>query len=148
MIQSGGGPRLSLKTFQRLMVAGEFFRQELKRNGATQLRILGLIDYPHAAATQFFENAVVRDGPIEGDVKRHFFSLCRRAADVLVTSSPSLCSRAFGFDRFCARPLLRPEQGDWPIRYGALTVVTAPLGFVELASVDGCTAGNHGPIGD
>ena len=62
MIQSGGGPRLSLKTFQRLMVAGEFLRQELKRNGATQLRILGLIDYPHAAAAQFLDDAVVRDG--------------------------------------------------------------------------------------
>src|SRR2546426_11333647 len=37
-------------------------------------------------------HAVVRDGPIEGDVKRHFFSLCVDRADVgMVQGRGSAC---------------------------------------------------------
>jgi hypothetical protein len=54
-----------------------------------------------------------------------------------------LVSTAFARDRFCGR-----SKAIGPSVTEHFTVVTAPLGFVELASVDGCTAGNHGPIGD
>ena len=37
-------------------------RQELERDESLELGVLGLIDRTHAAATEFFRDAVVRDG--------------------------------------------------------------------------------------
>ena len=48
--------------FQRLVVFRKFLRQELQRNEAAQLGVLGLIDHTHAAATELLNDAIVRDG--------------------------------------------------------------------------------------
>ncbi len=62
MIQRRRRARLPAKAFQRLRVARKFIRQKFEGNKAAQLGVLRLIDHTHAAATQLFDNAVVRDG--------------------------------------------------------------------------------------
>jgi hypothetical protein len=41
---------------------GNIFGQELQRNEATKLGILGFIDYTHSPAAQLLDNAVMGDG--------------------------------------------------------------------------------------
>ena len=62
MIESGGGLGLTSKSRQRLCISGHFVRQKLERDETVQSRVLGFIDHAHAAAAQFFQNAVMRDG--------------------------------------------------------------------------------------
>ncbi len=61
VIQGRGGAGLPLEPFERLPVLRQVFRQEFQRHQAAQLRVLGLVDDAHAAATELFENAVVGD---------------------------------------------------------------------------------------
>jgi hypothetical protein len=65
MIERGRCPRLALESFQSLPVLREFFRQELEGNKPTELGVFGLVDDAHAAATQLFENPVVRNAQTE-----------------------------------------------------------------------------------
>ena len=62
MIESRGGLGLTSKSRQRLCISGHFVRQELERDETVQSRVFGFVDHAHAAAAQFFENPVVRDG--------------------------------------------------------------------------------------
>jgi hypothetical protein len=45
-----------------LVVFGQFLRQELQGDHASQLDVLGLIHDTHAAATELLQDAVVGDG--------------------------------------------------------------------------------------
>ena len=50
---------------KRLRACGvwrEPVRKEFQGDEAVELGVLGLVDHSHAAATEFFEDAVVRDG--------------------------------------------------------------------------------------
>jgi hypothetical protein len=62
MIESGCRSRFALKTFQRLAVLGEMFRQKLQGDQAAELGILGFVHHTHPAATQLLEDAVVSNG--------------------------------------------------------------------------------------
>src|SRR5215471_16148075 len=62
MIQSRGGPCFPAETFQRLRVRGQFIWQEFQSDKATEVEVLGLVNYPHPAATQLINDAVMRDG--------------------------------------------------------------------------------------
>jgi hypothetical protein len=44
------------------MVLGKLLRKEFQADKATQPNVLGLIDDPHATATQLFHNPVMGDG--------------------------------------------------------------------------------------
>src|SRR5947207_4474576 len=46
----------------RLRITGHFWRQELQPNEAMQAGVLGLVHNAHAAAAEFLNDAVVRDG--------------------------------------------------------------------------------------
>ena len=59
MIQRRGSAGLAAETFQKLMILGKLLRQELERHAAAELRVFGLINYPHAARTELFQDAVV-----------------------------------------------------------------------------------------
>ena len=59
VIESGSCLRFPLESFQVLAVLREFFRQELQRDGALELGVLGLVDHTHAAAAQLLQNAIV-----------------------------------------------------------------------------------------
>ena len=54
--------RFALKACERLRVAGNILRQELKGDEAMQPRVLGFIHHTHPPAAQLLDDAVVRDG--------------------------------------------------------------------------------------
>jgi hypothetical protein len=62
MIQGGGSLCFTLEAAQGLSVFCYLVGQELERDEATELHILGLVHHTHPAATQFLDDAVVRDG--------------------------------------------------------------------------------------
>ena len=61
VIEGRGGTGLTLEALQGLMVLGHFFRQELERNEALKLGVLGLVDDTHASAPELLQDAVVGD---------------------------------------------------------------------------------------
>src|SRR5256885_5533526 len=62
MVESGCRTSLATETFQGLGILSYFFRQELQSHESAKARVLGLIDNTHAAAAEFLNDAVVRDG--------------------------------------------------------------------------------------
>src|SRR5580704_12777107 len=62
MVQGGSGLGLALEAGKRLRVAGNFLRQEFEGDEAVQARVLGFVYDAHAAAAEFFYDAVVRNG--------------------------------------------------------------------------------------
>ena len=62
MVQRGGGAGFTLKALDRLGIAGKAFRKEFQGDESAQLGVLRLVDHAHAAAAEFFHDAVVRDG--------------------------------------------------------------------------------------
>jgi hypothetical protein len=62
VIERGGRPRLTAKTFQRLRVLGQIVREEFQGDEATEIGVLGFVDNTHPAAAQLLDDAVVRDG--------------------------------------------------------------------------------------
>ncbi len=62
VIQRRRGARLALKAFERLTVVREIAGEELQRDLPAKLHVFTLVDDPHAAATEFLDDAVVRNG--------------------------------------------------------------------------------------
>ena len=62
MAQCRSGASLSSKAFEGLWVFGKFVGKEFKSNETAKLGVLGLVNHTHPATTEFFENAIVRDG--------------------------------------------------------------------------------------
>src|SRR6202034_1248927 len=62
MIQCRSCFRFSLKSSQRLRLFGYIIRQELERDKAVQAEVFSLVDHTHPAATELFDDAVMRDG--------------------------------------------------------------------------------------
>jgi hypothetical protein len=50
------------KAFERLLVLGHAFGQELQSHETVKGRVLGLVNHTHSAAAQLLDDAVVRDG--------------------------------------------------------------------------------------
>ena len=50
------------EAFQGLLVAGHVFGKELQSDETMEGRVLSFIDHAHAAAAQFLDDAVMRDG--------------------------------------------------------------------------------------
>ncbi len=61
MIERAGGFGFALEALERLRVVRHIIRQKFQRNGAIQARVLSLVHHAHAAATEFFDDAIVRD---------------------------------------------------------------------------------------
>ncbi len=62
VIQRGCGAGFALEAFEGRRVGGWLLGQEFQRHVPAKLGVLGHVHDSHAAATQFFDNAVVRDG--------------------------------------------------------------------------------------
>ena len=62
MIQRRGGLGFALKAAECLRIFGYVVGQEFERDKAAELDIFGLVNHTHAAATELFDDAVVRDG--------------------------------------------------------------------------------------
>ena len=65
MIQRGRGLGFAAKTFEGLAVLGQIFGKKLEGDEAAEARVFGFVDHAHAAATELFDDPVVRDGLIE-----------------------------------------------------------------------------------
>ncbi len=64
MIERGRGSRASRwKRSRALVVGGGLLGEKLQRDMTTQDQVFGLVDDAHAAATELFQDAIVRDGP-------------------------------------------------------------------------------------
>ncbi len=61
MVQRRGGFRLPLETAESLGVVGEFVGQELQGHVAAELEVFSLVHNAHPAASDFAEDAVMRD---------------------------------------------------------------------------------------
>src|SRR5712672_1467971 len=61
MIERGRGAGFTAEPFQRLRLAGHFFGKEFERDEPSELSVLGFVHHTHAAATQLFDDVVVRD---------------------------------------------------------------------------------------
>jgi len=62
MIQRGGGARFTPEAFESLRVLGQVSRQTFHGNVAAKVQIFGFVANTHAATTELFDDAVVRDG--------------------------------------------------------------------------------------
>ena len=62
MVQSGGGFGFTLEAGEGLRILGDIVGQEFQSDEAAEFEVFGFVDYAHAAAAEFFEDAIVRDG--------------------------------------------------------------------------------------
>jgi len=61
MVERRDGPRLVLKTLETVRRRGQGLRQDLERDVAPQLGIVGAIHHPHAAGADLLENVVMSE---------------------------------------------------------------------------------------
>src|SRR5262249_47617220 len=61
VVEGGGGTGFALEALEGLAIVGEVVRQEFKCDKAAELGVLGFVNHTHAPASQFFDNAVVRN---------------------------------------------------------------------------------------
>src|SRR5579872_824004 len=71
MVQRTGGASLAAESADRGWILREPLGQELQRNQATESNVASFVNHSHSAASELFENAVVRDGPL-GHIKAGF----------------------------------------------------------------------------
>ena len=60
MIEPGSRAGFPAKTLERLRVLRHFIGKEFQGDEAAKFSVLGLVHDAHAAATDFFDNSVVR----------------------------------------------------------------------------------------
>ena len=62
VVQRRSGTGLAAETFERVRIAGNVSRKEFQGDKSAQADVFGLVDYAHASAAEFLDDAVVRDG--------------------------------------------------------------------------------------
>ncbi len=65
MVQRRGGLGLAAKALEGLAILREIVGKKLEGDEAAETRVLGFVDHAHAAATELFDDPVMRDGLIE-----------------------------------------------------------------------------------
>src|SRR6202035_5918822 len=79
MIQSGRGLGFAAKALERLTVLGEIFGEKLEGDEAVEARVFRFVNHTHAAATEFLDDPVMRDGLIDqGKVRPSGRAMLRR----------------------------------------------------------------------
>ena len=87
VIESRRRLSFALKPLQRLTVFDEPLGQELQRDEAMELGVLGLIDHAHPAATELFQNAVVGNSFANHDPRQLWVRYtCERFYPILAAS--------------------------------------------------------------
>jgi hypothetical protein len=61
MVQSGSGFSFATETLQGLAILGNIVGQEFESDKAVEAGVLGFVDHAHPAATQLFDDAVMRN---------------------------------------------------------------------------------------
>src|SRR5690242_756132 len=62
MIKSGSSTSFAAEAFERLWIARDVIWEKLERDEASEFDVLGFVNHAHAAAAQFFQNAVMGNG--------------------------------------------------------------------------------------
>src|SRR5260370_37594602 len=62
MIKGGSGAGFAAETLQCLRILRDIVGEKLKRDKSAERDIFGLVNHAHAAAAEFLDDAVVRDG--------------------------------------------------------------------------------------
>ena|ERR1700757_2013292 len=62
MVQRGCSPRLTAESFERLLVLGEVFGQELQSDEAAKFGVFSFVNDTHPPTSQLLDDAVVGDG--------------------------------------------------------------------------------------
>ncbi len=62
MIEGGGGLGFALEAGESLRVFGDVVGEELERDETVQADVFSFVNDTHAAAAEFFDDAVVGDG--------------------------------------------------------------------------------------
>jgi hypothetical protein len=75
MIESGGGLGFALEALERLMIVGQGFGEEFQGHEAMELGVFCFVNDAHAAATEFFGDAIVGDGAAD-----HWLRVCHANA--------------------------------------------------------------------
>src|ERR1017187_2554940 len=65
VVQGGSGACFPAEAFERLRVLSYVLGQNLQCDKAAKLGVLSLIDHTHAAATEFLDDTVVRNGLVD-----------------------------------------------------------------------------------
>jgi hypothetical protein len=71
VIESGRGVRFAAKTLQGLGILLQVIGQKFQSDDAIKAGVQGLVDNTHSASTEFFQDAIVRDGPVNHWRARH-----------------------------------------------------------------------------
>ena len=71
VIQRGSGSRLAREAIERSARERQDIGQELERDVAAKLRVGGAIDHAHPAASELFEDLIVRDAFADHWPERH-----------------------------------------------------------------------------
>ena len=61
MVQGGGGLRFALEAREGLVIFGDIIGEEFEGDVAVEANVFGFVDDAHAAATEFFDDAVMGD---------------------------------------------------------------------------------------
>jgi hypothetical protein len=62
MVEGRGRPGFAAESFERGRVLRHAIGQKFKGDESAQRQVFGFVDHAHAAATKFFDDAVVRNG--------------------------------------------------------------------------------------
>jgi hypothetical protein len=64
VIESGSGVGFAAETLQRLGILLHVIGEKFQSHEAIKAGVHGFVDHTHAASSEFFQNAIVRDGPV------------------------------------------------------------------------------------
>jgi hypothetical protein len=64
VIESGSGVRFAAETLQRLGILLQVIGEKFQSDDAVKAGVQGLVDDTHSASAEFFQDAIVRDGPV------------------------------------------------------------------------------------
>src|ERR1700735_3979299 len=65
MVQRRGGFGFAAETLKCLMILGEVVGKKLERDKTSEAGVFGLVDPAHAAAAEFLDDPVMRNGLVE-----------------------------------------------------------------------------------
>ena len=107
MVERGSRLGLAAKALERLAVLGHIFGEKLQGDEAIEASVFGFVNDTHAATTQLFDDAVVRDGLAD-----HLWAIVR--ADVDATLAPHLRRTTGASQREEGEEGMEPLRGGWP----------------------------------
>ena len=80
VIECGSGFGFPFEAVEGLGVFGEFVGEKFEGDEAAELEVFGFVDHTHAAAAEFFGDAVVGDGLINHGRGGHGMTFCATCA--------------------------------------------------------------------